>query len=92
VPTPTHIQTPTVADVAAPMASRRIVSATMLEEEAAAAYLGFQPVTLRAWRRQGRGPAYIRTQRAIRYSRADLDAWLILHRVETRESLGAERA
>jgi hypothetical protein len=37
-------------------------------------------------RRTGRGPAYLRIDRAIRYRLRDLDAWLEKHVVKTRES------
>lgn len=44
--------------------------------EADAAYrLGLKVATLRAWRRQGRGPAFLRLGRAVRYLPADLDAF-----------------
>ncbi|MCC7179038.1 MAG: helix-turn-helix domain-containing protein [Acidobacteria bacterium] len=57
-----------------------------LREPAAARYLGYSPYTLRLWRMQGRGPAYIRAGRSITYTIADLDAYRAKHRVETRES------
>jgi len=65
---------------------------TPLTERDAARYLGYQPITLRAWRREGRGPAYIRATRSIRYTLPDLDAWRAAHRVETRESRPPQEA
>lgn len=59
-----------------------------LRERDAAEYLGFRPITLRAWRMQGRGPAYIRAGRSIRYTLDDLDTYRTAHRVETRDSRG----
>lgn len=59
---------------------------TILDERDAARYLGYRPITLRAWRREGRGPAYHRAGRSIRYHLDDLDAWLRARRVETRDS------
>lgn len=38
----------------------------------AAAFLGFAPVTLRMWRRQGRGPAFVLIEGRPRYRMADL--------------------
>ena len=44
--------------------------------EADAAYrLGLKVATLRAWGRQGRGPAFLRLGRAVRYLPVDLDAF-----------------
>ena len=31
--------------------------------------------TLERWRQEGTGPAFIRVGRALRYRRADIDAW-----------------
>ena len=56
-----------------------------LDERDAGRYIGYKPDTLRKWRREGTGPAYIRCNRSVRYLLADLDAWLAKHRVETRE-------
>jgi hypothetical protein len=57
-----------------------------LPEREAAAYIGYTAAALRAWRRDGRGPAYIRHGRNVRYLPRDLDAWNDRHRVETREA------
>ena len=60
---------------------------TVLTESEAAAYVGFTRAALRAWRRRGcrtRGPAFIRFSRSVRYLKADLDGWLVRHRVEPR--------
>lgn len=53
-----------------------------IAEPGAAVYINYKISTLRAWRRQGRGPAYIRYGRSIRYRIADLDAWVAAHRVD----------
>lgn len=49
-------------------------------EADAAEYLGLQPQTLRLWRSQRRGPAYIKLGTGrfarVRYRVQDLDAWL----------------
>lgn len=60
----------------------------LLDERAAAAYLGMSAAYLRADRYRGHvggrtpGPAYLRLGRTIRYQREDLDAWLAAHRVD----------
>lgn len=45
----------------------------------AAAYLGFQPATLKHWRQRGRGPRYVKHDYAVRYDQGDLDLWLATH-------------
>ena len=47
-----------------------------LNEAQAAARLGLKVATLRAWRNQGRGPAYVRLGRSIRYLTTDLEDFL----------------
>ncbi|RPJ84866.1 MAG: DNA-binding protein [Acidobacteria bacterium] len=51
-----------------------------LTEATAATRLGLKVATLRAWRHQGRGPAYVRLGRAIRYLPGDLDDFLRANR------------
>lgn len=41
----------------------------------AARVLGKRANTLEHWRSEGRGPRYYRIARAVRYKRADLEAW-----------------
>lgn len=52
----------------------------LIDEKAAADRLGVKPGTLSAWRKRGRGPRYVKMgtgkTAAIRYRRADLDAWI----------------
>lgn len=60
--------------------------ATVLDERESARYLGYSTAALRLWRRSGRGPAFIQHNRSIRYRLEDLEAWLALHRVETRDA------
>jgi excisionase family DNA binding protein len=55
-------------------------SAEPLTELEAAARLGLKVATLRAWRHQGRGPAFLRLGRAIRYLSSDLDEFLHVNR------------
>lgn len=51
-----------------------------LTEVEAATRLGLKVATLRAWRRQGRGPAFVQLGRAIRYLPSDLDEFLTANR------------
>lgn len=57
-----------------------------VDERDAASYVGFTDSYLRSARAKGRGPAFIRIGRAIRYRIKDLDTWLAKHRVDTRDS------
>jgi hypothetical protein len=59
-------------------------TAHTVPEPIAADYLGLSRAYLRQGRQHGRGPAYIRIGRTIRYRVADLDAFLAQHRVEPR--------
>lgn len=47
-----------------------------------ATYLQVPVRQLQQWRYLRKGPPYSLAGRAVRYRRADLDAWLIAHRVE----------
>lgn len=49
----------------------------LLIETAAAAFIGFTPRTLQAWRVRGGGPRFIKiSTRAIRYRKRDLIHWI----------------
>ena len=48
----------------------------LLTEIDAARLLKVSARTLQAWRGRGRGPAFVRAGRAIRYTRADLTDWV----------------
>jgi predicted DNA-binding transcriptional regulator AlpA len=54
--------------------------ATYLNGMDAGTRLGLSPETLYAWRREGKGPPYIRLGRRIMYKVADLDAWMAANR------------
>ena len=56
----------------------------LLDERAAANYLQKPPGTLQQWRYLGKGPAYFKFGRSVRYSRSDLRAFRDAHRVEPR--------
>jgi excisionase family DNA binding protein len=48
----------------------------LLNEVQAAKFLGLSSRTLQAWRSQGRGPAYVKVGRSIRYWRSALLEWM----------------
>jgi excisionase family DNA binding protein len=48
----------------------------------AAERLGLSRHTLNQWRLRGRGPAFVRLGRAVRYAVSDLDAWARANRIE----------
>ena len=54
----------------------------VLNSKQAAEFLGLKLQTLAQMRCEGRGPAFCRKNRRIRYLRADLMAWLESGRVE----------
>jgi hypothetical protein len=66
----------------APTADTPAPAAHTLDEAAAARYLNFEPATLKSWRYRGRGPAYIRVGRSVRYRLPDLDEWQVRHRID----------
>ena len=51
-----------------------------LTESEAALRLGLKVATLRAWRHQGRGPAFVRLGRAVRYLATDIEDFLNANR------------
>lgn len=50
--------------------------AEYLNTKQTAVLLGVGRKTLEGWRANGRGPKFVKLPGAVRYSRADLDAWL----------------
>ena len=48
----------------------------LLTPTEAASYLKVSPRTMADWRRKRVGPPFVRTRRAVRYRKADLDQWL----------------
>jgi len=52
-----------------------------LDDRALAARLGLARVTLQVWRAQGKGPPFLKLGRVVRYSWADVAAWLDAQRV-----------
>jgi len=53
----------------------------MYRDTEAAQILGLKPITLRFWRMQKRGPVFSRLGRSIRYSEADLQAFIETNKV-----------
>jgi excisionase family DNA binding protein len=64
--------------------TERFRSGNALTETQAAEQLGLSIATLRAWRHRGKGPRFVRFGRAVRYLRADLDAFIRACAVDTR--------
>ena len=48
----------------------------ILNNEQAASYIQVKPSTLNNWRVAGSGPPFCKIGSAVRYRRADVDAWL----------------
>jgi len=51
-------------------------AANIFNEYQAAVLLGVQPATLRQWRQQRRGPAWVKVEHAVRYRCQDLEKYL----------------
>jgi hypothetical protein len=58
-------------------------AAIVLRESAAARTLGVSKAALRRWRREGRGPTFVRLERAIGYRLSDLETFLTENTVRT---------
>lgn len=58
----------------------------VLREPAAAKTLGVSKAALRRWRREGRGPSFIRLERAIGYRLVDLERFLSENTVRARDN------
>lgn len=71
------------------MMSTKLVERQALPESQAAPYCGFTRVHFAKLRSEGRGPAYLKIGRSVRYLRSDLDDWLRQHRVTTFDVRGA---
>lgn len=59
-----------------------------IESIDAAPMIGVNAATLKAWRRKGIGPPYVRFGNRVRYRVCDIEAWLAAHTV-TPEPLAA---
>ena len=70
----------------------RETSSALLTERQASQFLGAVAMrTLQAWRRQGRGPAYVKLGRRVAYAIADLEAFKAAGRVQTESAAEASR-
>lgn len=58
----------------------------VLTSKEAAVYLNQSENTLRQWRMQSRGPAFLKDSHGVRYLKKDLDAWLNSNKVLTAEA------
>ena len=68
--------------------TKRVTDSTVnqpLTEAEAAERLGLKVATLRAWRHQGKGPAYVRLGRAVRYLASDIEDFLRSNRQVPRD-------
>lgn len=54
----------------------------LIDEKEASRYLCCSVAALRKWRLLGKGPAYCRVGRLVRYSEPDLDSYLEANRVQ----------
>lgn len=55
------------------------ITGALLNEHAAAAFLGYTIRALQNWRRRGGGPRYVKiSEKSIRYQPRDLQAWIDL--------------
>lgn len=52
-----------------------------VESNVAAPMIGVNAATLKAWRRKGIGPSYVRFGNRVRYRVSDIEAWLAAHTV-----------
>jgi predicted site-specific integrase-resolvase len=53
----------------------------VVREQAAARLIGVSVAALRRWRREGRGPAFVRLERCIGYPMADIEGFIGANRV-----------
>jgi len=55
---------------------------TLMSARAAATVLGISPKTLHLWRRKRKGPSFIRVGDTPRYTREDLEKFVVERRVQ----------
>lgn len=65
------------------------MTAELLTPKDASAFLSVSVRTLEDWRREGRGPRFLKHGRCVRYSRDAIAAWIAAN---TRGSLAETRA
>ena len=62
----------------------------LIDEKEAATWLGCTVSAMRKWRLLGKGPAFCRIGRLVRYSEADLTAFTDANRVQPTTAGGAQ--
>lgn len=60
-----------MAQIVTPAPFRKYLSPAEVQ-----AVFGISPRTLEFWRREGRGPSYVRAGKFIKYSRETFDRWM----------------
>ena len=65
-------------------------SPCLLNESEAARLLDLRVATLRRWRWSGKGPRFVKLGSAVRYDRADLDAFIDAGRKRSTSDLGPQ--
>jgi predicted site-specific integrase-resolvase len=70
------------------METQNLVLPRMLNETAVAEALAVSVAALRRWRREGRGPRFVRLERCVRYSEGDVKNYLSLNASERNELSG----
>ena len=62
----------------------RGMDSNVLSLQQASQYVGVSQAALRTWKRQGKGPAFFRAGKLLKFRRSDLDAWIEAQLVEPR--------
>ena len=65
---------------------------SLLSEVQAAQFIGFTPRALQSWRQRGGGPAFIKANSRIRYTKRDLVAWIDARRRASTSDSGSAAA
>jgi predicted DNA-binding transcriptional regulator AlpA len=58
------------------MVTMQIATHQLLDGETVSTWIGIPAGTLAQWRYLGKGPAYVKVGRHVRYRAEDVDAWL----------------
>ncbi|HEY8126156.1 MAG TPA: helix-turn-helix domain-containing protein [Methylocystis sp.] len=66
-------------------------SRQLVNERRAAEILGLQVKTLQEWRTSGKGCPFVKIGRAVRYSLADLDAFIVKNTVQSTTEADARK-
>jgi hypothetical protein len=62
----------------------------LMNEKEAARVLHCTPAALTRWRKEGRGPSYIKVSRLVRYRAEDLAEWIASQRIAVGERGASE--